>query len=95
MTWNPADIAAAREGLRSKAKNGQTENTVPRFNVLDVRADRGHDTRDFVPEDASIRCFTRIKRERLEHIAEIHSRGFDIDHHFAWTAGGQRERTET
>src|SRR5205807_8171831 len=54
-----------------------------------------HNTSDFVAEDSGIRRFTGIKRERLEDIAEIQRRGFDIDDDFVRAARRQHERRKS
>ena len=65
---------------------------VRRRDVLHAGTDRHDDTANLVAEDARIRCLARIKRERLEHVAEVHARGFDVDQHFTRAAGWQGER---
>ena len=91
---NAADIAAARQRLRGEAEYRETKHTISRRDVLHAGADCLDDTADFVAENARIRRIAGIKRERLEHVAEIHSRGFDVDQHFTRAAGRQRKRSE-
>src|SRR5262249_43044071 len=89
---NATHITASRDCLRREAEDCETENAITRFYVRDIGSDGGNDPAHFVAEDAGIGCFARIKRECLEHIAEIHSRGFDIDDYFFRTAGRLNER---
>src|ERR1051325_5265302 len=88
---NDANVSAPGERSCGEAKNCQTENTITWPNVLNPGSHGSNYACDFVSEDPSIRCFPGIKRKRLEHVAEIHSGGFDIDHHFARTALRRRE----
>jgi hypothetical protein len=88
---NTAHAAAARNRLRRQAKYSQTKNPVARFHVGNSRTYLSNDPANFVSENSSVRRFTRIKCERLEHIAEIHTRGFDVDDDLARTAGWLRE----
>ena len=60
--------------------------------MRDSGADGLDHARHFVAEDPRVRRFRRIERERLEHVAEIHARGFHFDHHLARAAGWQGER---
>ena len=78
---NAADIAAARQRLRGKAEHREAKHAVSRCDVRHPRADGLDDTAHFVAEDARIRRFAGIKSERLEHVAEVHARGFDFDQH--------------
>ena len=91
---NAAHIAAARERLRGEAEDREAKHAVARRDVRHARADRLHDAADFVAEDARVGRFAGIKRERLEHVAEIHARGFHVDQHFARPARRQRKRRE-
>ncbi len=68
-------IAAAGEGLRRQAEDGEAEDAVARRHVRDAFADGAHDAADFVAEDARVRRLAGIERERLQHVAEIHAGG--------------------
>ena len=47
--------------------------------MRDIATNRPNDTANFVTENTCIQSVTRIKRERLEDVTEIHSRGFHFD----------------
>jgi hypothetical protein len=53
-----------------------------------------NDAANFVAKNARVRSIARIKRECLEHIAEIHSRCFHFDQHLARSARRQFKREE-
>ena len=91
---NAADITAARQRLRCKAEHREAKHAITRCDVLHARTDGHDDTANLVAEDARIQCLAGIKRESLEHVAEVHARGFDVDQHFTRPAGAQRERRE-
>ena len=59
--------------------------------MRDTGSNRPNDTANFVAENARIRSVARIKRQRLEHVAEIHSGGFHFDQYLARTALRQLE----
>ena len=92
---NAPHVAAARQRLRGEAEYREAKHAIARRDVRHARADCLDDAADFIAENARIRRIAGIKRERLEHVAEIHSRGFDVDQHLAGTAGRQREWRET
>ena len=92
---NPAHVAAARQRLRGQPKDREAEDAVTRRDMSHARADGLHDAADFVAEDARVRRFAGIERERLEHVAEVHARGLHFDQHFARPAGRQGEGRET
>ena len=91
---NAAHVAAARQRLGGQAEDREAEDAIAGLTCVNVRTDRRDDAADFVAEDARVRRFAGIQRERLEHVAEIHARGFDVDEHFARTARRQREGRE-
>ena len=80
--------------MRGQAEHGEAEHPVARRQMLDALADGHHLARHFVAEDARIAVSAGIERERLEHVAEIHARGLDLDQHLAGRADRQRERRE-
>ena len=57
--------------------------------MRDARANFLNDTANFVAKNARVRSIARIKCQRLEHIAEIHSRRFHFDQHLARAARRQ------
>ena len=65
----------------ARPKTARPKTRSPGVICLTSLADGQHFPCDFVTEDTSIRCVGRIQAERLEHVAEIHSRGFDLDQH--------------
>ncbi len=60
-----------------------------------ARADFPNDATNFVAEDPRVRRVARIKRERLEHVAEIHPGRLHVDQHLARFALRQLEGCET
>ena len=94
LARNAAHIAAARQRLRGQAEDGEAKDAIARRDMRHAGADGLDDAADFVAEDARVGRFAGIKRERLEHVAEVHARGFDVDQHFTRPAGRQRERRE-
>ena len=77
----------------------QTEDREPKGlvadgQVSDTRADGDHLAGHFVAENPRVGSFRRIKRQRLEHVAEIHARRLDLDEHLARRAHRQGERHE-
>ncbi|HEY2343848.1 MAG TPA: hypothetical protein VGH90_12480 [Chthoniobacteraceae bacterium] len=81
---NAPDVARARDRLSRKTKNSEPKYSISRNDVSDGLTDRPNDTGNFVTKNSRIRSVTRIKRESLEHVAEIHSRSFDFDQHLPW-----------
>ena len=86
---NAAHVAAARQRLRREAEDRETEDAIARRDMRDAGTDRLDHAADFVAEDARIGRFAGIERERLEHVAEVHARGFHFDEHFAGPQGGR------
>ena len=82
------------DGAVTKNYGGKAEDAIARRNVSHARTDLPDDPSNFIAENARDWRIPRIKRERFEHVAEVHARGFDVDQHFTWPAGGQRERRE-
>src|SRR6476469_6208785 len=91
VVGNEPNITSAGYFSCSQAKNGQAENTITGSNVFNARSHGRNDPGHFISENARIGRFSRIKGERLEHVAEIHSGGFDIDDHVAGIALRRRE----
>jgi hypothetical protein len=87
VTGKVPHIAGAGDGVGGEAENGETENTIAGRDMRDLRTDRPNDTGHFVTKDARVRCVARIERERLEHVAEIHSGRFHFDQHLTALAG--------
>src|SRR2546423_1510848 len=85
-------------GIASPASAFKTTST-PRRSVSSMTASTKSPRREsitcFTPTVASIRRFTGVKRERLENIAEIQRRGFDIDHDFIRAALRRHERRKS
>src|SRR3977135_393614 len=91
---NLPNVAAARSCLGGEAEYRQPEDAITDLDMTHLRTDRLDHASDFVSKDSGVRCFTRIKRERLKHVAKIHGSGFDIDQDFAATTLRRRERNE-
>ena len=89
-----AHVAAARQRLSGEAEYREAEDAIARRDVRYPRADCFDDAADFVAEDSRVRRFAGIKRQRLEHVAEIHARRFHFDQHLTRPAGRQRKRRE-
>ena len=79
--WNAPHVTRTCDRVRGKAKDGETKDMISRSNVRDIGTNRPNDAANFVAENSRIRSVARIKRERLEHVAEIHSRRFHFDQH--------------
>src|ERR1700745_2904052 len=94
MVRNTTYVAAARERLRREAKHSQAKHSVARLHMPNPCTNRRDDPADLVSEHASMRCFTRIKRERLQHVTEIHARGPHVDDYFVRTAHPLYEGSE-
>src|SRR5262249_22705208 len=92
---NAADITTARQRLRRQAERREAKHAIARRDVLYAGTDGFDDTANLVAEDARIRRLAGGKRERLEHVAKVHARGFDVDQHFTHPAGRRRKRRET
>ena len=92
---NPSHVAAPRDRLRGDSEDGETKDTISRRDVRDIGSDCFNDTADFVAENARIRSIARIKRQRLEHVAKIHSGRFHFDQHLTRAAWRQFKRSET
>src|SRR4029077_3330457 len=75
-------------------KHSQAKHSVAWLHMPNSCPDRRDDPANLVSENAGIRRFTRIKRERLEHVTEIHARGPHVDDHFARTAHPLHEGSE-
>ena len=75
----------------ARPKTARPKTRSPGCTMRDAGADGLHDTADLVAEDAGVGRFARVERERLEHVAEIHAGGFDVDKHLARPAGRQRK----
>ena len=90
-----SNVARSRNRPRGQAEDRETEDAITGPDVLNVRADRGDDTSDFVSEDSGIGCFAGIKRKCLEDVAKIQCRRFDVDDNFVGTARRQRERRKS
>ena len=67
----------------------------PGCDVGHTRTDRPNDAANFIAEDARVGRIAGIKRERLEHVAEIHPRRLHVDQDLARSARRQRERRKT
>ena len=57
-------------------------------------ADGQHFPCHLITKNTGIRSLGWVQGERLKHVAEIHSRCFDLNQHLAGPADRQRERSE-
>ena len=94
MRRNPSHVSGTRDRVSSDSEDGETEHTISRRDVRDIGANCFNDAADFVAKNARIRSIARIKRQRLEHVAEIHSGRFHFDQHLTRAARRQFERSE-
>ena len=72
--------------MRGDPENGEAEHTITWRDVCDTRAHGLNNAANFVAKNTRIRSIARIKCQRLEHVAEIHSRHFDFDQHLGRAA---------
>src|SRR6478609_6641664 len=91
---NSAHVAGTRYRLCRQPEHGQTEDPVAWPNVRNIGSNGGDDTANFVSEDARIGRFAGIKRESLQHVAEIHAGRLNVDYYFARPARRLRKRNE-
>jgi len=84
-------IAGPCHRNRCQPEHRQAEHPVARRHMRDAAAHGDDHARHFVTKDAGIGRFCRIERQRLEHIAEIHARGFHLDGHLAGATSRQGE----
>ena len=80
--------------MRGNSEDGETKHTISRRDVRDIGANCFNDAANFVAKNARIRSIARIKRQRLEHVAEIHSGRFHFDQHLTRAARRQFERSK-
>jgi hypothetical protein len=80
--------------MSSDSEDGKTEHAISRRDMRDIGANCFDDAADFVAKNARIRSVARIKRQRLEHVAEIHSGRFHLNQHLARAARRQFERSK-
>ena len=85
----------ARQRLRGDSEYGEAKNAISRCDVSHARSNLPNDTSHFIAKNSRVRRIARIKRERLEHVAEIHSRRFHFDQHLAGTTRRQLKRSKT
>ena len=76
-------VGGAGQRVGREAENRETERLVADGQMRDAFADCHDLARHFVAEDPRVGGFGGIERERLEHVAEVHAGGFDLDQHFA------------
>src|SRR4029077_3094096 len=84
--WNAPHIARPRRRVGGDSKYGETEHTISWNELRDIRTNRPNDATHFVAKNTRIRSITRIERQRLKHIAEIHSGRFHFDQYLARAA---------
>ncbi len=85
---------APRQRVRGDSEDREAEDAISRCDVRHTRSDCLNDTANFVAKNARIRRIAGIKRERLEHVAKIHSRRFHVDQHLAGAALRQLKRSK-
>ena len=78
-SWNAPHVTRTCDGVSGKAEDGETKNMISGNNVRDIATNRPNDAANFITENPRIQSVTRIERECLEHVAEIHSRRFHFD----------------
>jgi hypothetical protein len=88
------DVAASRQRLRRESENGKAEDAVSRSDVGNARSDLRDDATKFIPKNSRVRSIAGIKRQGLEHVAEIHSCRFHFDQYLTRPAWRQFEGRE-
>src|SRR5260370_30807776 len=94
MCRNPSHVSRARYRVRGNSEDSEPEHTISWREVRDVRANCFDDTADFVAKNSRIRSIAWIKRQRFQHVAEIHSVRFHFNQHLTRAARRHFERCE-
>src|SRR6476659_436972 len=94
MGWNPSHISRTRYRVSSNSEDGKTEHAISRRDMRDIGANCFNDAANFVAKSARIWSIARIKCQRLEHVAKIHSGRFHFNQHLTRAARRQFERSK-
>ena len=78
-----------------KSEHGKTKHTVAWGNVRHSFTDGNDFAGHLITEDASVCGLSRVKRQCLQDIAEIHTRSFHLDQNLATRTRRERERCES
>src|SRR5260370_38191722 len=88
------DVPRSRNRMGGDSKYGETEHTISWNELRDIRTNRPNDATHFVAKNTRIRSITRIERQRLKHVAEIHPGRLHLDQYLAWAALRQFKRSK-
>src|SRR5260370_33460271 len=94
MCRNPSHVSRARYRVSGNSEDSEAENTISWHEVRDVRANPFDDTANFIAKNARIWGVARIKSQRFQHVAKIHSGRFHFDQHLTRSAWRQFQRSK-